>query len=116
MKLTTALMGGLLFCCPTLLFAKEILIEERDTKYYYENQDVTGKNVDAAVGDTIKIVNNDTVLHDVNVTEAGKVLHDSDQKPKKQGGKDIIIPLKEAGTVKLKCDIHPIMTLTVTVK
>lgn len=111
-----AIVGVVISMTSGMANAKEIVIEERDSKYYQGTQEVTGNTLSASVGDTLKVVNNDNVMHNVTVTEGSSTLYNQNQKPKNEGGTDVIIPLKTAGTVNLKCTIHPNMELNFTVK
>lgn len=109
----------LVFCgamLPALVYAKDIIVTEKDFKYFNEGKDVTGSTIDASKDDVLQVVNEDSVEHNVTVTQDGITLNDSLQKPKTEGGKEISIPLNKIGKVNLKCTIHPTMTLDINVK
>lgn len=68
--------------------------------------------IDAAVGDTIRFVNDDQTAHNVFVPTAGHALDLGTQEP----GQEATLTLRKTGTFEVECAIHPHMLLVVEVK
>lgn len=64
------------------------------------------------VGTTVRILNDDRVLHHVYV-ESPKLNYDSGEQ---QPGETVEITFAADGTFAVRCDIHPKMLLTVVVR
>ncbi len=67
--------------------------------------------IDVAVGDVVKITNEDPFLHHVYI-ESPDMTYDSGEQP---SGKTIEIAFDRAGTFEARCAIHPKMLLVVHV-
>lgn len=68
--------------------------------------------VNAAVGDTLRFVNNDTVKHDVFVPTADHAFDLGALEP----GEERRLTLRKAGTFEVECVFHPEMLSKVEVK
>lgn len=69
-------------------------------------------NISAAVGDTIRFLNDDTSNHNVFVPTAGHALDLGKQEP----GQEAVLTLGKAGTFEVECVFHPGMLTIVEVK
>ncbi|MCT7374699.1 cupredoxin domain-containing protein [Chelativorans sp. EGI FJ00035] len=68
--------------------------------------------INAAVGDTIRFVNDDTATHDVFVPTAGYALDLGAQEP----GEEIVLTLRKAGAFEVECVFHSHMLTVVEVE
>src|SRR5580692_9677620 len=64
-------------------------------------------------GDTITFSNKDTVTHNIEIVNSNG---DVDDKGLQKPGQDIKNTFTKPGTYKIRCAIHPKMTMTVTVQ
>jgi len=97
-------------------FSAEIIVEQKNKLFFYQDKQLTPDTVIAAkVGDVLRFVNADTVVHNLFSLSEGMVFDVGPQYPKDQNGQDVIVPLKKAGLLKVECAIHPQMTLQIKI-
>lgn len=68
--------------------------------------------ISAAVGDTIRFVNDDSASHNVFVPTAGYALDLGPQEP----GEEAVLTVRKPGVFEVECAFHPDMLMTVEVK
>jgi plastocyanin len=85
--------------------ASEVVIDQ-------QNKEFSQKSVTIKVGDSLKFVNKDDIVHDVHSTTDGYDFDLGAQKP----GSDTSYTFDKPGKVKVRCAIHPKMKLDVTVE
>src|SRR5262245_20627945 len=79
---------------------------------FQANKEFSVKTVDAAVGDKLRFVNNDDVVHNVFSISPGYEFDLGFQQP----GAVASMMLKKAGRGEFRCAIHPRMKVVVNVK
>ena len=63
-------------------------------------------------GDSVRFINADSFLHQVHVTGPGLNFTSDEQQP----GKSLDVKFPLSGVFSVRCEIHPKMLMTVTVK
>lgn len=103
-----AFMAGI----PSAYAAEHVIIQKDKTFFYNDVASNEDTMVDAAVGDTIRIVNNDTVTHNAYSLSDALFFDSGAQKP---NSKDIVIELVAPGEVEIACALHPEMIINFNV-
>ncbi|MBL6958412.1 MAG: methylamine utilization protein [Rhodospirillales bacterium] len=85
--------------------AAEVKVTEKSNKF-------SPKNLTIAVGDTVTWVNQDGYTHNVHSKTKGHIFNIGLQEA---GGSDSL-KFDKAGTVKIRCSIHPKMRMTIKVQ
>ena len=85
--------------------ASEVVIDQ-------QNKEFSQKSVTIKVGDSLKFVNKDDIVHEVHSSTDGYDFDLGAQKP----GSDTTYTFDKPGKVKVRCAIHPKMKLEVTVE
>ena len=85
--------------------ASEVVIDQ-------QNKEFSEKSITIKVGDSVKFVNKDDIVHDVHSGTDGYDFDLGAQKP----GSETSYTFDRPGKVKVRCAIHPKMKLDVTVE
>jgi plastocyanin len=85
--------------------ATEVVIDQHDKQF-------SETSVTINVGDSVKFVNQDDIVHDVHSETEGYEFDLGAQKP----GSETSYTFDKPGNVKVRCAIHPKMKLDVTVE
>lgn len=70
------------------------------------------REISVGQGETVRFSNEDEFLHQIYVTSATFNYESAEQEP----GKTVDVRFPVSGTFKVRCEIHPKMALTVTVR
>ena len=97
--------GAMLVALTPVAHATEVVIDQ-------QNKEFSQKSVSIKVGDSMKFVNKDDMVHDVHSTSDGYDFDLGAQKP----GSETSYTFDKPGKVKVRCAIHPKMKLEVTVE
>ena len=97
--------GAMLVALTPVAHATEVVIDQ-------QNKEFSQKSVSIKVGDSVKFVNKDDMVHDVHSTSDGYDFDLGVQKP----GSETSYTFDKPGKVKVRCAIHPKMKLEVTVE
>jgi plastocyanin len=97
--------GAMLVALTPVAHATEVVIDQ-------QNKEFSQKSVSIKVGDSVKFVNKDDMVHDVHSTSDGYDFDLGAQKP----GSETSYTFDKPGKVKVRCAIHPKMKLEVTVE
>ena len=85
--------------------AAEVVVDQ-------QNKEFSEKSITIKVGDSVKFVNKDDIVHDVHSATDGYDFDLGAQKP----GSETSYTFDKPGKVKVRCAIHPKMKLDVTVE
>jgi len=85
--------------------AAEVVVDQ-------QNKEFSEKSLHLKVGDSIKFVNKDDIVHEVHSDSEGNDFDLGAQKP----GAETSHTFDKPGTVKVRCAIHPKMKLEVVVE
>src|SRR4030095_8014795 len=104
-KLLGIVVGAMLVALTPAAHATEVVVDQ-------QNKEFSQKSVTIKVGDSVKFVNKDDIVHDVHSTSDGYDFDLGAQKP----GSETSYTFDKPGKVKVRCAIHPKMKLEVTVE
>jgi plastocyanin len=104
-KLLGIVVGAMLVALTPAAHATEVVVDQ-------QNKEFSQKSVSIKVGDSMKFVNKDDMVHDVHSTSDGYDFDLGAQKP----GSETSYTFDKPGKVKVRCAIHPKMKLEVTVE
>ena len=85
--------------------ASEVVVDQ-------QNKEFSEKSIHIKVGDSIRFVNKDDIVHDVHSDSDGNTFDLGAQQP----GVETSHTFDKPGTVKVRCAIHPKMKLEVVVE
>jgi plastocyanin len=104
-KLLGIVAGAMLVALTPAAHATEVVVDQ-------QNKEFSQKSLSIKVGDSVKFVNKDDMVHDVHSTSDGYDFDLGAQKP----GSETSYTFDKPGKVKVRCAIHPKMKLEVTVE
>jgi plastocyanin len=104
-KLLGIVVGAMLVALTPAAHATEVVVDQ-------QNKEFSQKSISIKVGDSVKFVNKDDMVHDVHSTSDGYDFDLGAQKP----GSETSYTFDKPGKVKVRCAIHPKMKLEVTVE
>jgi plastocyanin len=104
-KLLGIVVGVMLVALTPAAHATEVVVDQ-------QNKEFSQKSISIKVGDSVKFVNKDDMVHDVHSTSDGYDFDLGAQKP----GSETSYTFDKPGKVKVRCAIHPKMKLEVTVE
>ena len=93
------------FSLMPLAYGAEIVVDQH-------NKEFSESAITIKVGDSVKFVNKDDIVHDVHSMSEGYEFDLGVQKP----GSETTYTFDKPGVVKVRCAIHPKMKLDVTVE
>lgn len=104
-KLLGIVAAAILAALTSAAHAAEVVIDQ-------QNKEFSQKSVSIKVGDSVKFVNKDDMVHDVHSSSDGYDFDLGAQKP----GSEASHTFDKPGKVKVRCAIHPKMKLEVVVE
>ena len=87
-------------------FAGEAVVDQRDLMF-------VPASVTIAAGDTVRFTDSDRITHNITIVFPDGSIVD---KGMDRFGEDIIVHFTKPGTYQVRCLIHPMMHMTITVK
>jgi len=105
MKSFPLIVPAMLIAAVSAVHASEVVIDQ-------QNKEFSEKSVHIKVGDSVKFVNKDDIVHEVHSDSDGNDFDLGAQKP----GAETAHTFDKPGTVKVRCAIHPKMKLEVVVE
>lgn len=97
--------AAILLAAMSAAHASEVVVDQ-------QNKEFSEKSIHIKVGDSIKFVNKDDIVHEVHSDTEGNDFDLGAQKP----GAETSHTFDKPGTVKVRCAIHPKMKLDVVVE
>ena len=87
-------------------YASEAVVDQRDLMF-------APASVSIAAGDTVRFTDSDRITHNITIVYPDGATVD---KGMDRYGEDIIVHFTKPGTYQVRCLIHPMMHMTITVK